>query len=319
MRRVGVLAVLALALVLGLGVCCPAPGAGPELSGTVRVSGAWAMYPMMVRWAGEFMKLHPKVRVDVSGGGAGKGAADALGGLVDIGMISRAIHPDETAKGGWWVPVIKDAVLPTANAANPGAKELAARGMTQQQFTALWIDGKQMTWGEVVGKPQIKVPVRVYTRADACGAADVWALYLGNKKQEDLLGLGVNNDPGVAEAIKRDKSGLGYNNAGYAYDPKTDRPVKGLMIIPIDRNGNGKVDKNESFYATRASVAKAIADGRYPSPPARDLNLLTRGKPTGATAAFIRWILSDGQKYVQSEGFILLPKAKVEAAVKKLK
>ena len=319
MRRAGVLAVLALVLAGSLAMVAVAPAAKPELSGTVRVSGAWAMYPMMVRWAGEFMKVSPKVRVDVSGGGAGKGAADALGGLVDIGMISRAIHPDEAAKGGWWVPVVKDAVLPTANAANPAAKEMAVRGMTQRQFAALWIDGKRMTWGEVAGKPQIRVPVRVYTRADACGAADVWALYLGNKKQEDLLGLGVNNDPGVAEAIKRDKSGLGYNNAGYAYDPKTDRPVKGLMIIPIDRNGNGKVDKNESFYATRASVAKAIADGRYPSPPARDLNLLTKGKPTGATAAFIRWILSDGQRYVQSEGFILLPKAQVEAGLKKLK
>lgn len=307
--------------VLGLGAWTALPGLAGKagLRGTVRVSGAWAMYPMMVRWAGEFMRLHPKVRVDVSGGGAGKGAADALGGLVDIGMISRAIHPDETAKGGWWVPVVKDAVLSTANASNPAAKDLAAKGMTQQQFAALWIDGKQMTWGEIVGKPQVRVPVRVYTRADACGAADVWALYLGNKKQEDLQGLGVNNDPGVAEAIKRDKSGIGYNNAGYAYDPKTGRPVKGLMVVPIDLNGNRKVDKNESFYATRASIAKAIADGRYPSPPARDLNVLTKGKPSGVTAEFIRWTLTDGQKYVQPEGFILLPKAKIEAALEKLK
>jgi phosphate transport system substrate-binding protein len=310
-----VLAVFVMALGMGSAI-----GAGKaQLSGTVRVSGAWAMYPMMVRWAGEFMKVNPQVRLDVSGGGAGKGAADALGGLVDIGMISRAIHPEELKKGGWWVPVVKDAVVPTTNAANPAAKELAAKGMTEQQFEALWIDGKQMTWGEVVGKPQLKVPVRVYTRADACGAADVWALYLGNKKQEDLKGLGVNNDPGVAEAVKRDKSGIGYNNAGYAYDPRTGRPVKGLMVIPIDQNGNGKVDKAESFYATRSAIAKAIADGRFPSPPARDLNLLTKGKPTGATAAFIRWILTDGQKYVQPEGFIVLPKAKLEGSLKKLK
>ncbi len=290
-----------------------------SVKGTVRVSGAWAMYPMMVRWASEFQKANPGVRIDVQGGGAGKGAADALGGLVDLGMISRAIHPDEMKKGGWWIPVVKDAVVPTTNVANPVARDLAAKGLTQPQFVSLWVEGKQMTWGELVGRPSVRVPVRVYTRADACGAADVWALYLGDKKQEDLKGLGVNNDPGVAEAVKRDKTGIGYNNAAYAYDPRTGRPVAGLMVIPIDINGNRKIDKNESFYGTRASLAKAIADGRFPSPPARELNLLTKGKPTGATAAFLRWIITDGQKYIEGEGFIKLPKAKLDADAKKLK
>ena len=62
-----------------------------ELQGTIRVSGAWALYPMMVNWGEEFRKIHPKVRVDISAGGAGKGVADALAGLVDIGMVSREI------------------------------------------------------------------------------------------------------------------------------------------------------------------------------------------------------------------------------------
>ena len=32
--------------------------------------------------------------------GGREGVADALGGLVDIGMVSRAIHPEEAARGG---------------------------------------------------------------------------------------------------------------------------------------------------------------------------------------------------------------------------
>ena len=46
-----------------------------ELVGTIRVSGAWALYPMAVRWSEEFKKIHPKVRIDISAGGAGKGVA----------------------------------------------------------------------------------------------------------------------------------------------------------------------------------------------------------------------------------------------------
>src|SRR5260370_14396078 len=64
-----------------------------DLSGTISISGAFAIYPMMTVWAGEFQKIHPNVQFDVQAGGAGKGMTDALSGAVDIGMISRTIKP----------------------------------------------------------------------------------------------------------------------------------------------------------------------------------------------------------------------------------
>jgi phosphate transport system substrate-binding protein len=308
------LAALAIAVAAGL----PAAAARRGVTGTVRVSGAWALYPVMVRWATEFQKVNPRVRIDVIAGGAGKGAADALGGRADIGMVSRDIHPDEVKKGAWYVPVVKDAVLPTANVANPAKADLLARGLTQAQFRALWVDGKRMTWGDLVGKPQLKEPVRVYTRSDACGAAETWAKYLG-AAQDDLRDVAVYGDPGLADAVKHDKAGAGYNNLNYVYDARTGRPAAGLMLIPIDIDGNGSIDAAERFYGTRKDAARAIAEGRYPSPPARDLNLLTKGKPTGATAAFIRWILTDGQRFVEPEGYVRLPAAELKSAVDKLR
>ena len=63
----------------------------------------------------------------------------------------------------------------------------------------------------------------------------------------------------------------------------------------------------------------AIADGRYPSPPARALNLVTKGQPSGLTLAFIRWILTDGQGFVEETGYIPLTQAEIEAELAKLK
>ncbi len=63
------------------------PAATPavkEPEGMIRVSGAFALYPMILKWGEEYKKLHPKVNFDISAGGAGKGMTDALGGLVDI-------------------------------------------------------------------------------------------------------------------------------------------------------------------------------------------------------------------------------------------
>ena len=84
-----------------------------EPEGTIRVSGAFALYPMMLKWGEEYQKLYPKVKFDIQAGGAGKGMTDALSGLVDIGMVSRAIIPAEEEKGAYWISITKDAVVPT--------------------------------------------------------------------------------------------------------------------------------------------------------------------------------------------------------------
>ncbi|MDZ7319968.1 MAG: substrate-binding domain-containing protein [candidate division KSB1 bacterium] len=287
-----------------------------EFSGTIKVSGAWALYPMMVKWGEEFQKIHPNVRVDISAGGAGKGVSDALAGLVDIGMVSREIKQEEIDRGGFFVPVVKDAVFPVINAANPAlARGLAQKGMTRQQFIDLWIASKSLTWGEIAGT-DVTEKVNVYTRSDACGAAETWAKYLG-KMQEDLQGVGVYGDPGLAEAVKQDKFGIGFNNLNYAYDMKTGLSVAGLHVISIDVNENGVIDLAEDL-STKAKAIEAIIAGHYPSPPARDLYLLTRNGFQGLTKSFILWILAEGQNLVDEVGYIKLAPAQIDEALKKL-
>jgi len=287
------------------------------LQGTIRVSGAWALYPMMVKWGEEYRKVHPKVRVDISAGGAGKGVVDALAGLVNVGMVSREITLEEIKQGVFYVPVVKDAVFPVMSDENPVfQKGLSGKGMKKQTFIDLWIKGRDLTWGEIVGNDS-KYKVHVYTRSDSCGAAETWAQYLGGKNQEDLQGIGVYGDPGLAEAVRKDPHGIGYNNLNYAYDFKTGLPPKGLRIVPVDLNENGKVDPEEDLK-TKNRAVQAIASGIYPSPPARDLYLLTKENLKGVTKEFIRWILTDGQKYVEETGYIKLTKTQVNLALRKV-
>jgi phosphate transport system substrate-binding protein len=64
----------------------------------------------------------------------------------------------------------------------------------------------------------------------------------------------------------------------------------------------------------------AIASGKYPSPPARELYFVMKGNPKNkkVITEFIRWVLSDGQKYVNEAGYISLPKERIETEIKKL-
>jgi len=315
MKKIIIL-ILGAAVAFGGFACSKTQTAVPK--GRVSISGAWALYPIVVKWAEEFQKLNPQVKIDVQAGGAGKGIADALAGMVDFGMVSREVHPAEIEKGAMAIAVTKDAVVPMINAKNPFIKTLLEKGLTQKAFVAIWITKSATAWADVIGG-KAPAPIHVFTRSDACGASETWAAFLG-KRQEDLAGVAVYGDPGLADAVRRDILGIGYNNVNFAYDPKTLVPVEGLAAVPIDLNGNGTIDPAERFYGTRDDLTKAIADGRYPSPPARDLYFVSKGLPAKpAAAAFLRWILTEGQKYVPETGYIRLSEEKLKAGLEKLK
>jgi phosphate transport system substrate-binding protein len=247
---------------------------------------------------------------DISAGGAGKGMTDVLSDAVDIGMVSRSIRPEETEKGAFGVAVVKDAVFPVVNAGNPVVDELLKKGITQDTLTKIFITGEITTWGEVIGDPKVTDEIHVYTRSDAAGAAEMWALFLGGL-QEDLLGIAVNADPGLLQAVISDPLGIGYNNLGYAFDITTGDPVAGALVLPIDMNKNGIADPGE-YLETMPEAIDAVASGAYPAPPARMLFLVTKDKPSGLARAFIQWVLSDGQQYVRDAGYVQLTAEQIQ-------
>ena len=290
---------------------------GQELVGTIQLSGAFALYPMAVKWAEEFKKLHPGVQIDISGGGAGKGMTDALAGVVDIGMVSRDIYPEEINNGAFPIATVKDAVVPTINVENPEMEVIRTVGLSKEQARKLW-DKQYSTWGELLGT-SATTPIRVFTRSDACGAAETFAAWF-DEKQEDLKATAVFGDPGVAAAVQKEKLGIGYNNIAYVYDQNTKQPYPGMTVMPIDVNGDGTITPDEYFYDTSTELIGAIKDGRFPSPPARDLYLVTKGKPEDPVViSFLEYVLTDGQKYAEETGYIGLPAEQLSSEIAKFK
>jgi len=111
------------------------------LKGRVSISGAFALYAMSVKWAGEFKKIHPEVKIDISAGGAGKGITDVLNGMVDIGMVSRDIYPEEIKKGAVPIAVARDAVVAVINTRNPVLVDVLSKGLTPEMAGNIWYNG----------------------------------------------------------------------------------------------------------------------------------------------------------------------------------
>lgn len=315
-------------MVFGLSACAPkaqttspdssvnAP-ASLEQEGTISISGAFALYPMMTRWAEEYQKANPNVQFDISAGGAGKGMTDALSNAVDIGMVSRTVTQDEMNNGAYPIAVTKDAVFPVISSQNPVYTEIMSKGITQEMFVKIFITSEITTWGEVVGNNNVTDEIHVYTRSDSCGAAEMWAKFLGGA-QDDLVGIGVNGDPGLLQAVVSDSLGIGFNNLGYVFDLTTGNLTAGISPIPIDVNGDGAADADEVVSDLSVAV-DLISSEKYPFPPARLEFLVTNGKPSGLVNSFITWILTDGQQFVGEAGYVQLTEAQLNESLEKLK
>lgn len=284
-----------------------------DLEGSINLSGAFALYPLVNVWAEEFRKEYPNIRLNISAGGAGKGMADVLGGATDLGMFSREITSTEKDQGVWWVAVTKDAVIPTISAENPALEQLKKEGLTQNELSDYFLKEGNKTWKDS------EKAVHVYTRSDASGAAATWAQFLGVEAQEALKGIAVYGDPGLADAVKKDPLSLGFNNVIYVYDLKSGNKYSGLEVVPIDLNANGTIEPEEDFYHNLDQITSAIAEGNYPSPPARELYLISKGNPEDpAVEAFLKWVLDKGQNFVEENGYIKLSDKVIDQQKEKL-
>jgi len=278
---------------------------------TIKVSGAYSLYPMMVVWAQQYHSLHPDINIDVSSGGAGKGMADALAGSVNLGMVSRDVTTAEANQGIVAVAVVEDAVLATINTENPVLNTILEKGLTKQQLREIFINYSISTWGQLVGDANNTDPIKVYSRSDPCGAAEAWVKYLGDYTQDDIPTIEqitkVKGDDSMSKSIAGDPLGIGYSNVNYIYSNSTKAPKEGITVVPLDLNENRTIDPDESFYESRDDVVNAELNNTLPSPPSRLVYLVTLNNFTGATKDFVQWILTDGQQYTFANGYGAVP------------
>lgn len=280
----------------------------------ITLSGAWAIYPTAVAWADAFQDKYPEIRIDITAGGAGKGAADAIAGLVDIGMVSREPDPAEIQKGIIPIYILHDAVFPIVSKKNPIIEKIIQKGMKRTDFQRMYLEVIPIRWQDIYSN-SINKTVHVYTRSDSCGAASAWANYLG-KKQEDLKGIGLYGDPGLIDAVKKDPLGIGYTNFGYVFD-SSGKVIDGVIVIPIDANEDGTIDASEKCV-NRDVAIKLINAGKYPV--LRKNYFYIKGKPVSVVKKFIEFALSDeGAKIVEEVGSsIPILKEQREEILKKL-
>jgi len=273
-----------------------------ELNGSIKIAGAYALFPLIVEMSENFMALHPGIVIEVSRAGTGEGITDILTKKSDLAMISRPLTDEEINQGIWTIPIAKDGVAPIVNQRNPYIQRLIDQGLTPEEFLRLFTSDKPLTWGEVTGT-DAKEKVIVYTRADESGAAEVWADFL-YKKPSDLRGVGVSGDEEMIKNIQENPLALGYCNFSYAFDLQTGERIKDIQIVPADLDFDNKIERKEMPFSNLEEAHRSLWLGFYPDNLCRELTIGSPGKPSDPVIVeFLRYVLGDGQASVEKTGF----------------
>ena len=114
---------------------------GGNVTGEVTVSGSSSVTPVMQKLAEEYQKVNGNVTISVQQSDSTTGVTDAINGISDIGMASRAVSDEETAQGVTGKAIALDgiAVIVNLNSAVEEITSASVLGIYTGEITT-WAD-----------------------------------------------------------------------------------------------------------------------------------------------------------------------------------
>ena len=266
----------------------------------IQIKGSDTMVNLVQILAEEYMAKNPGTPIAVLGGGSGTGITGLINQTCDIANSSREWKPKEIDqawdKGVTPKPfvVAVDGLSIVVNEKNP------VEQLTVAQVGALY-RGEIKSW-QAVGGP--KQAVSLYGRQSNSGTyVFMQEFVLGNKNYSTDM-KEMNGSAQILEGILQDEGAVGYVGVGYLFD-ETGKVRKGIKILKISKEPSGT-----GYLPTDKA---AVDSGAYPI--SRPLYMATNGKPKGAVAAFLQWIVGpEGQAVVEREGFFTVGEGKYKDA-----
>lgn len=228
--------------------------------GVLRITGSSTMCPLITAIGESFRTVQPDVRIDVQCGGSDRGIKDVREGRAEIGMMSRALKPDEKELFGF--PMARDGVSLIVHKSNP----LAA--LSHEQIAGIF-SGEIGDWQPLNGK---RAPIAVILREPQKPVSELFEKHF--KLQGRIQGKVVPGDnPVTITAVAANPDAIGYVSSGEAERQANSgaaiRIVSVSGVMPTGRN---------------------VITGNYPL--TRPLSLIARELPGGAAKDFIDYCLS---------------------------
>lgn len=283
-----------------------------EIRGSFTIEGAFALYPLMIRWTEAFHQRYPYVTITVNTPVTRQNLNEHFDKGVDLVMLSRDLTLEEDSIY-WSVNVAKLGVIPIISKNNPYLEQILQKGITHEKLCLAFISEKSLTWGRVLNT-DAREQVHTYYREKTSGASWIWSHYIF-QEPENLQGEEVVGDDLMINKIQNDPLGLGFCNIIFAFDPVSQKPLPGIQLLSVDYNYSGSIDYKERAYEDLKEYQRAVSIGKYPRSLCRYLTIVSKEKPGNpAIQAFLNWIVNEGQEIAYQTGYSPLHGRAVQVA-----
>jgi phosphate transport system substrate-binding protein len=311
-----------------------------------QINGAGATFPNPIysKWFSEYNKLHPNVQINYQPIGSGGGIRQLTNQTVFFGATDGPMTPDQMLAAPGRVlhfPTVLGGVVPIFN----------VEGVNDLRFTgALLADiflGKITYWNDpVIAKvnPGVSLPAMAITvvhRSDGSGTSYIFCDFLSKVSPEYKrtvgvatsvnwpAGVGAKGNEGVSGLVKQTPGAIGYVELIYASANKID-----FGSVQNSAGHFVKASTQTINAAAGAASGKAMpADFRVsitnaPGPNVYPISSFTwllfyeapRDKVRArAMVDFMKWALTDGQKFAEGLGYAPLPQSVVAMEMEALK
>ena len=304
-------------------------------------AGATFPYPIYSKWFDEYGKANPGVMFNYQSIGSGGGIKQITAKTVDFGASDGPMTMDQlTAAPGriYHIPTVMGAVVIAYNL-DGVAKGLKLSGDVLADIylgkITQWNDPRITEQNAGVNLPGSSIVV--VHRSDGSGTSYIFSDYLSSVssawkskvgKGTSLnwpLGLGGKGNEGVAGLIKQTPGGIGYVELAYAKENNLPyaflKNQSGAYIEPTLASTSKAADGAVIPSDFRASVVNSPNPEAYPIASFtwlliyKQMDDHTKG---AAIVNFIKWAITDGQKYAEDLDYAPLPPNVVEMIQKKL-
>ena len=253
-----------------------------------KIKGSDTVLPVSQEGAETYMKLNPKARVTVTGGGSGVGISALIDGTTDIAMASRSIKFNERVKISNSGKQLREAVIAYDALAVIVNPDNPVSHLTRAQLEAIF-RGKITNWNQVkdyyTGKYGPDLKIIVYSRETSSGTYEFFKTSVLREKNYMAGVLSMPATGAVIQSVSQTRGAIGY--VGMAY---VNKNVKAVKV---------SYDGKHFVYPTMEMGRKHV----YPI--IRELYYYYTADKAGIVEPFINFLLSPkGQQIVMKSGYV---------------
>ena len=273
---------------------------------TIQLMSSPEMNSLTGNWAKEYGRINPGVKIIVSNMGEVQGVNSLL-------FISNDQSKAVNEVKSWKMVIGRDAIVAVINARNPQLKEINVQGIQAEEFALILSDPAKSNWKSILKGGQ-DAPIHSYI--------------IDNEKVKANIGIFIHQDPAalngitlatpseIISAVQKDVYAIGFCKLTDVRDASTNEMVQNIQILPIDKNGNGRIDNFENIYSNMASFTRGVWIGKYPRALCGSIYATASTQPTDKnTVAFLTWVITDGQKFLNNFGYSVLASREVKSSM----